>query len=230
MKIFIDDAGAFNWSKPGVSLFCGVTTIYRHYRGRGGADAYARLRPRIVCRDGAEINMLQLLASPHQVHGCIHTRTNQIAKSFVRTIRHPHSRQVAGSVQDRQLLRVPPVGLDPLTWLARNERGRRHRATMAQRCELAVDVVPATAGLVAEVELTVLREPLGHLRDVVRLVGDDANEPHRAVPPVFGYADRDGLLMDVHAYKRSDGLHLSLILLSTGEPKSCLDSSRDIQT
>jgi hypothetical protein len=36
--------------------------------------------------------------------------------------------------------------------------------------------------------------------------------------------------MDVHAYKRSAGLHLSLILLSTGEPKSCLDSSRDIQT
>jgi hypothetical protein len=101
-------------------------------------------------------------------------------------------------VKDRQLLRVPPVGLDPLTWLARNERGRRHCATMTQRCELAVDVVPATAGLVAEVELAMLGKPLRHLRNVVRLVGDDADEPDRTVPPVFGNADRDGLLVDVH--------------------------------
>ena len=43
-----------------------------------------------------------------------------------------------------------------------------------------------------------LRKPLRHLRDVVWPVGDDADEPDWAVPPVLGYADRDGLLVDVH--------------------------------
>jgi hypothetical protein len=102
----------------------------------------------------------------------------------MRGVRHPHPGQVAGPVQDRQLLRVAPVGLDPLAWLARNQRGCCDRATVAQRCELAVDVVPATAGVVAEVQLAMLRKSLRHLRDVVRLVRDDANKPHRAVPPV----------------------------------------------
>ena len=69
---------------------------------------------------------------------------------------------------------------------------------MAQPGELSVNVVTAAAGLVAEVELAVLGKPLGHLRIVVRLVADAADEPDRAVPHVFGYANRDGLLVDVH--------------------------------
>ena len=151
------------------------------------------LRPMLAGRIRATMSQKegeQLLPSPHQVHGCIHSRADQIAQRFMRRVRHPHPGQVSGSVQDRQLLPIAPIGLDPLPWLAWNERSRGNCATVAQRCELAIDVLPATASLIAEVELAMLGKPLGHLRDVVRLVRDDANEPHWAVPPVFGYRDQ----------------------------------------
>jgi hypothetical protein len=50
-----------------------------------------------------------------------------------------------------------------------------------------------------------LAKPLGHLRNIVGLVRDDAQEPHRAVPAVLGYAaclkqtQADGLGWDSHA-------------------------------
>jgi hypothetical protein len=39
----------------------------------------------------------------------------------VRGVRHPHPGQVSELVKDRHLLLIAPVGLDPLTWLARNQ-------------------------------------------------------------------------------------------------------------
>jgi len=59
--------------------------------------------------------------NPHQVHGCVYSRTDQIAQTFVRGVRHPHPGQVSELVKDRHLLLIAPVGLDPLTWLARNQ-------------------------------------------------------------------------------------------------------------
>ena len=95
------------------------------------------LRPVLAGRIGAAMPQEegeQLLASPHQVHGCIYTRTNQIAKSFVRSVRHPHSRQVAGSMQDRQLLRVPRSVLIRSPGL----RGMSEVAATVQLCPSAV--------------------------------------------------------------------------------------------
>ena len=40
----------------------------------------------------------QLLAGAHEVHGRIDTRPDQIAECFMRGVRHPYPRQVAGSV------------------------------------------------------------------------------------------------------------------------------------
>ena len=63
----------------------------------------------------------QLLTSTHQVHGRIHSRTNKVTEGFVCGVWDPHRRQVTGAVQDCQLLRVAPIGLDPLAWLAWNQ-------------------------------------------------------------------------------------------------------------
>jgi hypothetical protein len=48
--------------------------------------------------------MMPPLECSHQMHGRIYVRSDQITKSLVRRVRHP--RQVAGTVQNRELLRV----------------------------------------------------------------------------------------------------------------------------
>jgi hypothetical protein len=58
-------------------------------------------------------------------------------------------------MQDRQLLRVAPIGLDPLARLVRDHRRRRNNTLVPEARELAMDVVATAACLIAEVELTV---------------------------------------------------------------------------
>src|SRR5277367_1628737 len=119
----------------------------------------------------------------------------------MRGVWDPHRREVAGPVQDRQLLRIAPVGLDPLARLARDHRWRDHDALVSERSELAMDAVPTTTRFVAEVELPVLRESLRHLGYIVCRVRNNSQEPHGAVPPVFCNADRYGRLVHVHPNK-----------------------------
>lgn len=69
-------------------------------------------------------------------------------------IGHPHRCQVPRAVLQRQLLRVPPVGLDPIARLSRNQRRRRDDAAMPEIGELAIDAISASAGFIAEFEPT----------------------------------------------------------------------------
>jgi hypothetical protein len=62
----------------------------------------------------------QLLPGTHEMHGRIHSCSSQIAHGFVRRGWHPDRCQISGPVQDRQVLRVTPVCLDPISGLARN--------------------------------------------------------------------------------------------------------------
>ncbi|XWK71500.1 hypothetical protein RBB82_12995 [Tunturiibacter lichenicola] len=104
-------------------------------------------------------------------------------------------------MQDRQLLRIAPVGLDPLARLARDHRRRDHNALVPKRSELAMDAVTTTTRFIAEVELPMLRASLGHNGYIVCRVRNHSQEPHRAVPPVFRNADLDDLLVDIHPNK-----------------------------
>src|SRR6516164_541203 len=133
------------------------------------------------------------------MHRRIHSRPNQIAECLVCGVGYPHRRQIAGPMKDCQLLRVAAVGLDPLTGLAWNHRRCSHSASMSQDCELPVDAIPAATRLIAEVQLSMAGEPLGHLSDIVGCVWDDSQEADRPVPAVFRNADRYGRLMDVQA-------------------------------
>jgi hypothetical protein len=66
-------------------------------------------------------------------------------------------------MENRQLLRVAPVGLDPLSWLARDHRGCGDGALVPEPCQLAMDAISTTARFVAEVQLTMSRKLLHHL-------------------------------------------------------------------
>jgi hypothetical protein len=56
-------------------------------------------------------------------------------------------------MNDRQLLRVLAVGLDPFAGLARDHRWYSHTALVPQCRELAMDAIPASACFIAEVKL-----------------------------------------------------------------------------
>jgi hypothetical protein len=86
------------------------------------------------------------LAAPHQV-----------AHRLVRLVRHPDRGQLPGPQQARQRHRIAPVRLHPVARLARDERGRHHRAGVAERHDLAVEPVPGRAGLVADMQPPVPR-------------------------------------------------------------------------
>jgi hypothetical protein len=78
----------------------------------------------------------------------------------MRDVRNPDGREVAGAVKDRQLLRVAPVCLDPLTGLAWDHGRCNNRAVVTEQRELAIDAISAAASLVAEVQGSVSRESL----------------------------------------------------------------------
>src|SRR5712671_4654069 len=121
------------------------------------------LRPVVTGRVAAAMPQQegeQLLPSPHQVHGCVDSCSDQISKRFVCGVWNPHWRQVPRPVQNRQLLRIASVGLDPFARLARDHGRRGHGTLVPEAGELAVDAIATAACLVAEVKLTMPGELL----------------------------------------------------------------------
>jgi Protein of unknown function (DUF3800) len=61
-RLFVRNTGFFRSEKfEGLQIadIC-AHTFFRHHRGNGGGEAYSKLRPRIVGRDGAEINIIHV--------------------------------------------------------------------------------------------------------------------------------------------------------------------------
>jgi hypothetical protein len=80
-------------------------------------------------------------------------RSYQIAQCFVRRIGNPHRRQIAIAITPRQLLGIPPVGLDPIARFGRHQRRRDHLAAHAQLCQLPIQNVPGRTRFVAGFQL-----------------------------------------------------------------------------
>ena len=70
------------------------------------------------------------------------TRAHEIADRLMGLIRNPDRGQFAGAVQPRKIYRIPPVGLDPVTGLARDQRRSNDNASMPRRAELPLYAVP----------------------------------------------------------------------------------------
>ena len=67
----------------------------------------------------------------------------EIADRLVGLIRNPDRGQFTGSVQLDKVDRIPPVGLDPLVWLARDQRWRDDGAFVSRYCQLPLHAVTA---------------------------------------------------------------------------------------
>lgn len=140
----------------------------------------------------------KLLASPHQLRHGVDPGAHQITHRLVNLIGHPHRCQVPRAVLQRQLLRVPPVGLDPIARLSSNQRRRSDDAAMPEIGELAIDAISASAGFIAEFEPTaVLAQSLGELGHVQRRIGDRADEAYCSVATLLGSGDRQCSFVDV---------------------------------
>ena len=63
---------------------------------------------------------------------------------------NPDRRQLTGPVQLGEVDRIPSVGLDPITGLARDQRRSDHDVSVPCRAELPLYAVTAWSGLVAE--------------------------------------------------------------------------------
>jgi hypothetical protein len=114
---------------------------------------------------------------------------------------NPDRPQVARSMQDRKLLRIATVRLNPFPRLARNHRRRNYDASVAEHRQLSIDPIPASAGLVTEVELAVSGKPLRQLVYLIRHVQYHAQITYSPVPAVFRDTDGYGFFMNVESYE-----------------------------
>jgi hypothetical protein len=78
------------------------------------------------------------------------TRAHEIADRLMGLIRNPDRGQFAGAVQPRKIYRIPPVGLDPIARLARDQRRSHDDAIMPGEGQLTLNPIAARSGLVAE--------------------------------------------------------------------------------
>jgi len=74
----------------------------------------------------------------------------EIAHGFLGGVGNPNRGELAGAIEARQAQAVSPVGLDPLAWLARNQRRRHHGAVLVGRDQLPVKLIAAGARFVAK--------------------------------------------------------------------------------
>ena len=78
------------------------------------------------------------------------TRTDEIADRLMGLIRNPDRGQFTGAMQLGKVDRIPPVGLDPLAWLARDQRWSDHGTFVPRGGELSLDAIAAWSGLVTK--------------------------------------------------------------------------------
>jgi len=142
----------------------------------------------------------QLLSRLAQgAHGRL-TCTNEITDRLVGLIRNPDRSQFAGAVQLGKVDRIPPVGLDPLAWLSRDQRWRNDGALVSRFGELSLNTVTAWSGFITEPQFSSRRSQLhGQRLQGSRCVGDLPMLAHFSPQARFGQRDRYRILVHVKA-------------------------------
>ena len=132
-------------------------------------------------------------------------RPNKIAQGLLLGVGNPHGCQIPAPKQTRELLRVPAVGLYPVSRLDRDERRGDHVALDPHLRELPVDAVPARTGLVADLKLASALQLLDRPTNRLGPIGDRPHRVHRAV--LLRNRDRDRLGVHVQPYPSCTLLH-----------------------
>ena len=123
------------------------------------------------------------------------TGPDEIAQRFMRRIRYPHRREIAGTVAARKLGGVASVRLHAIAGLGGHEGGRDDVTRNTQAYELPVKHVSAGARLVTHAEPVSLAKLANQLCHRIGPIGNDAKDPDLTV----GLRDRggDGLGVDI---------------------------------
>ena len=144
----------------------------------------------------------QAMTGAQQIPACVLAATAQVAHRFVGRRGRAHHGEIVGSQQSRQLVSIPPVGLDALARLDRDQRGRHHLADHTPRgLELAHQHVAAGARLVAAPHFSrrLTLELLAQPPDRGRLIGHLPLHRLQLTRQQHRHVDR--LLVSVHPYE-----------------------------
>ena len=107
------------------------------------------------------------------------TGSDEITDRLMGLIRHPDRGQFTGAVQLGKVDRVPPVGLDPLAWLSRDQRWRDDGAFVSRSSELSLNAVTTWSRFITEPQLSSRRSQLhGQRLQGSRRIGDLAVLAH----------------------------------------------------
>ena len=113
--------------------------------------------------------LTRLAQSAHRRLTC----TNEITDRFMGLIGNPDRGQFTGAVQFGEIDRIPPVGLDPLAWLSRDQRWCDDGAFVSRSGELPLDAVATWSGFITEPQFSSRRRQLDNQRlQGSRRIGD----------------------------------------------------------
>ena len=132
------------------------------------------------------------------VHG-VGASAAQVPDRLVGGIRHIHRREVAGTQQAGELFGIPPVGLDFVSGLFRDQRGGHDHAGDTELLEPPSDDESARPRLIADVQrgLPVAPDPAQELFQRVEVVGDRPRLAHFTGAPPFGHGCGDRFFVDI---------------------------------
>ena len=124
----------------------------RLLESQSGHPATVHQRPRrsMVVMAMAQQKGGQLLTGLTQAADRRQTGAHEIADRLMGRIRNPDRRQFARPMQLGEIDRIPPVGLDPISRLAWDQRRSNDNATMPREGQLSLNAIAARAGLITE--------------------------------------------------------------------------------
>ena len=128
------------------------------------------------------------------------TRSDEITDRLVGLIRNPDRGQFTGAVQLGKIDRIPPVSLDPLAWLSRDQRWRDDGAFVSRFRELSLNAVTAWSGFITEPQFSSRSSQLhGQRLQGSGCVGNLPMLAHFSPQARLGQRDRYRILVHVKA-------------------------------
>lgn len=142
----------------------------------------------------------QLLARLAQSAHRRQARAHKITDRLMGLVGNPNRRQLASAVQPGKVDRIPPVGLDAVTGLARDQRRSDHGTSVPALGQLPLNAVAARAGLITKPQLAAAAaESCSQRLQGNWGVRDLSMLAH--FPPLarLGHRDRDRILVNIQA-------------------------------
>jgi len=164
------------------------------------------------------------VSGPRTVVHRIGARSAQIPDRLIRRIRHIHRRKVAGPEQAGELFGIPPVGLDFVSGLFRNQRGSHDHTGDPELLQPTRDHEPARPRLIADVQraFPVAPDAPQELFQRVQVVGDRPRLPDFPGAPSFGHGRCDRFFVDIEPDVEFSFVHMVCLFVRV----SLVDSER----